>query len=100
LGYSITRRTGERLQPRREQLRRLWRRQKGERSDDHDNQYAKERGARTVEAYPIEPGGDLERFDGFTGIASAFRKAGFMEVYRINEKQVVMRKEVAQTSAL
>ena len=57
-------------------------------------EYAKERGARTVEAYPIEPGSDLQRFDGFTGIASTFRKAGFIEVKRISEKQVMMRKEV------
>lgn len=39
--------------------------------------YAREHGAQTIEAYPIEPAKELKGFEGFTGIASTFRKAGF-----------------------
>ena len=53
--------------------------------------YARPHGAATVEAYPIEPGGTLTGCDGYTGIASAFRRAGFVEVARASERQVIMR---------
>jgi len=54
-------------------------------------QYARERGARIVEGYPIEPEGGLKSYDGYTGIVSTFRKAGFEEVARPKERQPVMR---------
>lgn len=44
--------------------------------------YARKQGAQIVEAYPIEPGEGLKGYDGFTGIISTFRKAGFVEVAR------------------
>jgi len=50
--------------------------------------------ARLLEAYPIEPTADLKRFDGFTGIASTFRRAGFVQVAG-TEQNLVMRKELA-----
>ena len=56
--------------------------------------YAGEHGAQTVEAYPIASSGDLTGFEGFTGVAGTFRKAGFVEVKRVSDKQVMMRKEV------
>lgn len=37
--------------------------------------YAGRRGARVVEAYPIEPQGELRSYHGFTGIASVFERA-------------------------
>ena len=53
--------------------------------------YARERGARVIEAYPIEPQGELKSYQGFEGIASVFRKAGFMRVGG-TETRPVMRK--------
>ena len=43
-------------------------------------EYARERGARVVEAYPIDPQGDLRSYHGFTGIASVFERVGFVKV--------------------
>jgi GNAT superfamily N-acetyltransferase len=57
-------------------------------------EYARSRGAKAVEAYPIEPGGDLKSYDGYTGIRSSFRRAGFEEVRKVGEKGVVVRKVV------
>ncbi len=56
--------------------------------------YARSRGAKAVEAYPIEPGGDLKSYDGYTGIRSSFLRAGFEEVRRVGERRTVMRKAV------
>jgi len=56
--------------------------------------YAGKQGARIVEAYPLESTREQTGFDGFSGIASTFRKAGFAEVKRVSEKQLMMRKEV------
>ena len=56
--------------------------------------YARKRGAKIVEAYPIESESQLKGYDGYTGIASTFRGAGFREVARPREGQVVMRKEL------
>jgi len=53
--------------------------------------YARERGAKIVEAYPVELKGGLTGYSGYTGIASTFRKAGFVEVARRSERQPVMR---------
>jgi GNAT superfamily N-acetyltransferase len=43
--------------------------------------HAREGGARLIEAYPLEPeGGRAGTMDGYVGIASVFRKAGFRKV--------------------
>ena len=55
---------------------------------------ARRRGARIIEAYPIEPSGDLKSYHGYTGIASTFRRRGFREVARPRPGQVMMRLEV------
>jgi GNAT superfamily N-acetyltransferase len=51
--------------------------------------YARERGARVIEAYPVDPEGDLKSYHGFTGIASVFERAGFVRVGRTEGDQVV-----------
>ena len=53
--------------------------------------HAGKHGARRVEACPIEPKRDLMWGEGFVGIASAFRKAGFAEVERRSETRILMR---------
>jgi GNAT superfamily N-acetyltransferase len=53
--------------------------------------YARQRGAKIVEAYPVEPRGRLADGAGYTGIASVFRKAGFVEVLRRVKHQPIMR---------
>ena len=53
--------------------------------------YAKRHGARIVEGYPIEVGGRLSGYSGFTGVASTFRKTGFVEVSRASVRQSIMR---------
>jgi GNAT superfamily N-acetyltransferase len=54
-------------------------------------QYARERGARIVEGYPVEVTGKLTGYSGYTGVVSAFRKAGFVEVARRSPRQPIMR---------
>ena len=54
--------------------------------------YAQARGARIVEGYPVEPrrGGIPDTF-AWTGTASAFRRAGFVEVLRRSATRPIMR---------
>lgn len=55
-------------------------------------EYARKRGAKIVEGYPIEPGDHgLSGYDGYTGIVSTFRKAGFKHVSQAG-KLDIMRK--------
>jgi GNAT superfamily N-acetyltransferase len=56
-------------------------------------EYARKRGAKIVEGYPIEPkaGRSPDAFV-WTGLASAFRQAGFVEVIRRSETRPIMRK--------
>jgi GNAT superfamily N-acetyltransferase len=56
--------------------------------------FAAERGARIVEGYPVEP--DARQPDTFmyTGLAAAFRAAGFEEVARRSPTRPVMRRAV------
>lgn len=50
------------------------------------------RGARVVEGYPVEPrGSSMPPVFAFTGIASAFRAAGFTEVARRAASRPIMR---------
>jgi GNAT superfamily N-acetyltransferase len=57
-------------------------------------EYARERGAKIIEAYPIDPRGDLKSYEGYTGVGSAFRRRGFREVARPRENQAIMRMEL------
>jgi GNAT superfamily N-acetyltransferase len=56
--------------------------------------YARERGARILEAYPVVPGADLKSYQGFEGIASVFERGGFERVGGTDGRPV-MRKDVA-----
>jgi GNAT superfamily N-acetyltransferase len=59
-------------------------------------EFARGRGARIVEGYPQEVAGDhLPAPFVWTGLASAYRKAGFQEVARRSEKKPIMRYEIA-----
>ena len=53
---------------------------------------ARRRGASCIEAYPVEPRKDpMPPVFAFTGIASAYRKAGFSEVARRSPTRPIMR---------
>ena len=56
--------------------------------------FVRERGGRIVEGYPVEP--EKKQADAFvwTGLASAFVKAGFKEVERRSETRPIMRYEI------
>ncbi|MFQ5613512.1 MAG: GNAT family N-acetyltransferase [Anaerolineae bacterium] len=59
--------------------------------------YAKAQGAQIVEGYPIEPKvSGLSGSDGFTGVVSVFRQAGFVEVLRRSESRPIMRYVVGE----
>ena len=59
-------------------------------------EYARSRGAKVVEGYPVEPARALSGASGFTGVVSTFRQAGFVEVLRRSRTQPIMRCFVAQ----
>lgn len=55
--------------------------------------HAKKRGARILEGYPVEPKEEtMPAAFAWTGLATAFRKAGFKEVLRRSETRPIMRK--------
>jgi len=55
-------------------------------------EYARKKGAKIVEGYPVEPKkGKFPDVFAYTGLASAFRKAGFEEVLRRSETRPIMR---------
>lgn len=54
-------------------------------------EYAREHGARIVEGYPVEPTKPLSGYSGYTGVVSAFRNAGFVEVLRRSRGKPIMR---------
>jgi GNAT superfamily N-acetyltransferase len=59
--------------------------------------YADQHGARIVEAYPVEPKKEsAPDVFVYTGLASAFRKAGFVEVARRSETRPMMRYYLAK----
>jgi GNAT superfamily N-acetyltransferase len=61
-------------------------------------EFARERGARIVEGYPIEPKNEsMPDAFAWTGLASAFVKAGFVEVARRSETRPMMRCTLAST---
>ena len=54
------------------------------------------RGARILEGYPVEPGkGPMPDVFVYTGIASAFRAAGFEEAARRSKTRPIMRLDLA-----
>jgi GNAT superfamily N-acetyltransferase len=61
--------------------------------------YAKRQGARILEGYPVEPKKDsMPDAFAWTGLASAFRKAGFTEVLRRSETRPIMRRVLQHES--
>ena len=55
-------------------------------------EYAAAQGARIVEGYPVEPRkGETPDVFAFVGLASTFRKLGFVEVARRSETRPIMR---------
>lgn len=55
-------------------------------------QHAAAHGARTVEGYPFEPKGSrASASSAWTGLASTYREAGFVEVLRRSPNQAIMR---------
>ena len=55
-------------------------------------EYARQQGAEIVEGYPVEPKqGSVPDPFVYTGLASAFRQAGFEEVLRRSETRPIMR---------
>ncbi len=62
--------------------------------------YAAAQGAPIVEAYPVDPGGASVHggTQGYMGLISAFRRAGFVEVARRTPRQAVMRYTITGSS--
>jgi len=58
--------------------------------------YARSQGAQLLEGYPVEPksGKDIPPAFAWTGIPSAFTRAGFKEVLRRSPTRPIMRKEL------
>jgi hypothetical protein len=63
--------------------------------------YAAANGAQIVEGYPGDPGGEQVSggSTGFVGLASAYRKARFLQVARPNERHAIMRYYLGSASA-
>jgi GNAT superfamily N-acetyltransferase len=60
-------------------------------------EYARKKGARTVEGYPVESRkGRMPDVFAYTGLPSAFRQAGFVEVLRRSPTRPIMRYFVAR----
>lgn len=61
--------------------------------------YARKRGARIVEGYPVEPKKKtMPDVFAMSGLASAFKKAGFTEVARRSETRPIMRRSLRPRS--
>lgn len=55
--------------------------------------FAREKGAKVVEGYPVEPySKDMPAVFAWTGMVSAFRKAGFKEILRRSKTRPIMRR--------
>jgi len=54
-------------------------------------EYAKAHGAKIVEGYPVEPTERLTGDRGYSGVLSAFRRAGFVEVLRRGTRPIMRR---------
>lgn len=53
--------------------------------------FAKSKGAKIIEAYPVEPKNKTAPPYIYTGVASSFLKAGFKEIVRRSETRPIMR---------
>ncbi len=53
--------------------------------------HARSRGGRIVEAYPVDPSGDVANASMYHGAASTFRALGFEEVARRSRTRPIMR---------
>jgi GNAT superfamily N-acetyltransferase len=62
--------------------------------------FAAERGARIVEGYPVEPRARQPDPFVWTGLASAFRRAGFREVARRSPTRPIMRRRVRPSKSV
>lgn len=60
--------------------------------------YARSQGATWLEGYPVEPAGRQADAFVYTGLAGAFRRAGFQEVARRSPTRPVMRKALRASS--
>jgi GNAT superfamily N-acetyltransferase len=56
--------------------------------------HVRRRGGRIVEGYPVEPPGRMADAFVWTGLASAFRRAGFREVARRSKTRPIMRRDL------
>jgi GNAT superfamily N-acetyltransferase len=54
-------------------------------------EYARARGAKIIEGYPVDPTERLTGDRGYTGVLSAFREAGFVEVARRGARPIMRR---------
>lgn len=60
-------------------------------------EYVQKKGGRIVEGYPVEPKrGRIPDAFAYTGLASTFRRAGFVEVARRSETRPIMRCEIRE----
>lgn len=60
-------------------------------------EHAAARGARIVEGYPVDPGdARIPSSAAYTGVAGAFRRAGFVEVARRSDHRPIMRYVVSE----
>jgi len=57
--------------------------------------YARSRGAKIVEGYPVEPRGTMPDAFAWTGFAGAFRGAGFVEVARRSAGRPIFRRDIS-----
>lgn len=59
--------------------------------------FAMQQGARILEGYPIEPRRDQPDAFVYTGLSSAFRKAGFKEVARRSPSRPIFRRRLKRS---
>jgi len=53
--------------------------------------YAKENGARIIEAYPVDVHAKSIEYDLYSGLTTTFEKEGFIEVLRRSQRKSIMR---------
>jgi GNAT superfamily N-acetyltransferase len=59
--------------------------------------YARSRGAKIIEAYPVDPETSIvDRGEAFTGLINTFRKAGFKEAARRSKRRAVLRLKIPE----
>jgi len=58
--------------------------------------YAASRGARIVEAYPTDAGGDQPDAFVYTGLVTAFAANGFVEVVRRSKRRPILRRRLGR----